>query len=96
MVDLDANGNQELPALRAALNDPDVRVKVVSAYPLDGAYRAALAGMLGKLAGRALEPEFAEDIVLKAGVCIVAGSWVLMANLRDELQFFTGALNHGD
>lgn len=96
LVDLDANGNQALPGLRAALNDPGVRVKVVSAYPLDGAYRAALAGMLGKLAGRALEPEFAEDIVLKAGVCVVAGSWVLMANLRDELQFFTGALNHGD
>ena len=28
--------------------------------------------------------------MLKAGVCIMAGSWVLMANLRDELNFFAG------
>jgi len=28
-------------------------------------------------------------------VCIMAGSWVLMANLRDELNFFGGAFDHG-
>ena len=40
-------------------------------------------------------PEFSEDAVLKAGICIMAGAWVLMANLRDELGFFTEALEHG-
>ena len=33
--------------------------------------------------------------MLKAGVCIMAGAWVLMANLRDELDFFAGGLEHG-
>jgi hypothetical protein len=28
-------------------------------------------------------------------VCIMAGSWVLMANLRDELGFFAGTFDHG-
>jgi hypothetical protein len=28
-------------------------------------------------------------------VCIMAGSWVLMANLRDELGFFAESFDHG-
>jgi F-type H+-transporting ATPase subunit b len=47
------------------------------------------------LADRELVPKFVEDTVLKAGVCIMAGSWVLMANLRDELNFFAGTFDHG-
>jgi len=77
------------------LRDPSVRVKVVTAYPLDAAQRAAFTDALGRLAGRPLMPEFSEDALLKAGVCIVAGAWVLMANLRDELSFFSEGIDHG-
>lgn len=83
----------KLEALALALREPQVSIKVASAYPLDEARRAAFAQALGQLAGRPLTLEFSEDATLKAGVCIMAGSWALMANLRDELGFFTG--NHG-
>jgi len=88
-------GPDKLEALRTALKDPAVSIKVVSAYPLDAARRAALSAALGRLAGRALAPRFAEDAALKAGISIMAGSWVLMANLRDELGFFATSFEHG-
>lgn len=91
LSELDALAPDKLDILR----DPGASIKVVSAYPLDTAQRAAFTQVLGRLAGRTLAPEFSEDAVLKAGVCIMAGSWVLMANLRDELGFFSGSLEHG-
>jgi F-type H+-transporting ATPase subunit b len=95
LCELDAQVSDKLAALRLALKDPGVSIKVVSAYRLDEARRAAFTQALGKLAGRSLAPIFAEDTSLKAGVCIMAGSWVLMANLRDELNFFATAFEHG-
>jgi F-type H+-transporting ATPase subunit b len=95
LSELDAEGSEKLEALRLALKDPGVSIKVVSAYPLDAARRAAFTEALSKLAGRVLAPKFAEDTALKVGVCIMAGSWVLMANLRDELNFFATAFEHG-
>ena len=68
---------------------------MVSAYPLDEARRAAFTRTLDSPGGPELVPRFVEDAVLKAGVCIMAGSWVLMANLRDELNFFAGTFDHG-
>jgi hypothetical protein len=29
-------------------------------------------------------------------VCVVAGSWVVMADLRDELSFFSGMFDHAE
>jgi F-type H+-transporting ATPase subunit b len=95
LSELNAQTPDKLQALRDALRDTGVSIKVVSAYPLDAARRAAFARALETLAGRALAPEFSEDAMLKAGVCIMAGSWVLMANLRDELDFFSGAFERG-
>ena len=95
LSELGAEGSDKLEALHLALKDPGVGIKVVSAYALDETRRAAFTSALGKLAGRVLEPRFAEDTALKAGVCIMAGSWVLMASLRDELNFFTTAFEHG-
>jgi F-type H+-transporting ATPase subunit b len=51
--------------------------------------------VLGSLAGREVAPQFQEDATLKSGLCLMAGAWVLMANLRDELNFFTSAVEHG-
>lgn len=86
---------EKLAALSAALREAGVGVKVVTAFPLGTTRRAALKAVLDKLAGRALEPAFSEDATLKSGLCLMAGSWVLMANLRDELSFFTGTPEHG-
>jgi F-type H+-transporting ATPase subunit b len=95
LSDLEALSSAELEALRAALRDPGASIKVVSAFPLDEARRAAFTHALNRLADRVLKIEFDDDAVLKAGVCIMAGAWVLMANLRDELGFFSGSLDHG-
>ena len=92
--DLDSLLPDRLETLRAALRDPGINVRVVTAYPLDAARRAAIVQSLDRLAGRAMAPEFSEDAMLKAGICIMAGAWVLMANLRDELGFFTEAVEH--
>ena len=93
--ELGVAGSDKLEALHSALKDPEASIRVVSAYPLDAGRRAAFSEALGRLAGRSLAPKFAEDTALKAGVCIMAGSWVLMANLRDELHFFATAFEHG-
>ena len=95
LSEIEAQAPDKREALRIALREPGVTTKVVSAYPLDAARRAAFTQTLGRLAGRELAPKFAEDTALKAGVCIMAGSWVLMANLRDELNFFATAFEHG-
>lgn len=76
--------------MQAALADTTARVRVISAWPLDVTRRRAFAAALSRLAGRELMPEFGEDADLRAGVCVMAGGWMLAANLRDELGFFTG------
>jgi F-type H+-transporting ATPase subunit b len=95
LTGMEAQAPDKLEALRTALREPGGSIKVVSAYPLDDTRRQAFTAALARLAGRPVAPEFSEDAVLKAGVCIMAGSWVLMANLRDELGFFTGSFEHG-
>ena len=94
LAEMAAQAPEKLEALRGALREPGGSIKVVSAYPLDEARRQAFTAALARLAGRSLVPEFSEDAVLKAGVCVMAGSWVLMANLRDELGFFAGSFEH--
>ncbi|RPJ01177.1 MAG: hypothetical protein EHM39_03670 [Chloroflexi bacterium] len=84
----------KLDALRAALQEPGLRVKVVTAYPLDETRRSAFVQAFSQLAGRPVAPSFAEDSIVRAGTCVMAGSWVLMANLRDELSFFSEMFDH--
>ncbi len=93
--ELDTQAPEQPDGLSAALRNPGVTVKVVTAYPLDEVRRAAFSHTLGRLAGQIVAPKFAEDAMLKAGCCIMVGSWVLMANLRDELNFFAEAFDHG-
>lgn len=91
LSELDAQAPEKLDLLR----DPEVSIRVASAYRLDETQRAAFTRTLGRLAGRSLTPEFSEDAMLKAGVCIMAGSSMLTANLRDELGFFSESFDHG-
>lgn len=95
LADLPLQAPEHLEALRAALREPGVNVRVVSAHVLDADRRAAFSDALGRLAGRPPEIAFSEDPALKAGVSIMAGAWVLMANLRDELGFFASSFEHG-
>lgn len=95
VADIQAMQAGQREPLQAALAGADAGVQVATAHALEPQRRAALVKALGELAGRALSPEFTEDKSLVAGVRIRAGSWVLMANLRDELQFFADRFDHG-
>lgn len=95
-ADLHAIGPDQRAALQAALGKPGARVKVLTAYPLGPARRSALSTALRTLAGQTLAIEFAEEPTLEAGLCITVGPWVLMASLRDELEFFCTTTDHGE
>lgn len=92
--ELESLSEEKREALRLVLHDAQANVNVLSAYPLDALQRTSLTDALSQLAGRSLIPAFSEDATLKAGVSVIAGSWELMANLRDELSFFTGNLEY--
>ena len=80
-------------ALQRALQEDGIQI--ASAYPLAETQRQALLSALCRLAGHDIGTTFTEDGELLAGLRISAGSCLLHANLRDELEFFTRAANHG-
>ncbi len=92
LAELQATPSETLAELRLALRDPAVTIRVITVYRLGDTQRTAFATVLGGLAERELAPLFQEDASLKSGLCLLVGSWVLMANLRDELSFFSSAL----
>jgi F-type H+-transporting ATPase subunit b len=80
---------EQAQALSANARDSAARPIVTSAFPLDEDRRKAIRDSLSALAGSRIEPEFGEDPELLAGLRVSLGAWVLHANLRDELKFFT-------
>lgn len=85
----------QLQGLRAGGVADNHSVKVTSAFPLIDARRNALTQQLESVIGRKIATEFSEDSRLLAGLRVSAGPWMLRANLQDELQFFSEAVNHG-
>ncbi|SFL73480.1 F0F1 ATP synthase subunit delta [Nitrosomonas communis] len=73
---------------------PELQIKIQSAFPLDENKQNELARYLSDVAGRMLPIEFQVNSDLIAGFQIAIGSWILHANLRDELKFFSGSLQH--
>jgi F-type H+-transporting ATPase subunit b len=101
LADLFIEDLQRLPeaqrqALRTALTeDSGPAIRVMSAFPLAEERQGAIRRALAELAGRDLPCAFAVDGSLLAGVQASLGSWVLSADLRDELRFFTEVAPHG-
>jgi F-type H+-transporting ATPase subunit b len=81
-------------AVAEAAATPGLQLKVQSAFNLDESKRAELARALAEAAGKTLPVEFRENPELVAGFQVSVGPWILHANLRDELKFFSGALRH--
>ncbi|HET9041991.1 MAG TPA: F0F1 ATP synthase subunit delta, partial [Burkholderiales bacterium] len=78
--------------LAAASTGDGLTVDITSARALGEPQRQALVDALGQILEtppRAVD--FHEDPTLIAGVAVGMGAWVLQANLRDELKFFTEA-----
>ncbi|MBI5435781.1 MAG: F0F1 ATP synthase subunit delta [Nitrosomonadales bacterium] len=73
---------------------PGLQLNVQSAFALDESKRAELTRALAEVAGKTLPVEYSENPELLAGFQVSLGPWILHANLRDELKFFSGALRH--
>lgn len=82
----------ERDGIRAALRENGI--EVISAFPLSAPQREALTAALAALAGQPAAPLFREDPEVISGLRIHAGSKVLGANLRDELNFFGQAASN--
>lgn len=99
MVALLLQDIENLPAerqqeLRQQLQESKESIRVVSAFAITDAQRTTLATALSHLVGAVVSPLFSEDPTLLAGLRISVGPWVLRANLKDELEYFTGVPNH--
>ena len=94
MQDLARLPDHQLQAIRAAAPLTKLSMKVTSAYPLAETQRETLCKACRALAGREVACEFNEDPALIAGLRMSFGSWVLRANLQDELSFFTESVRH--
>jgi F-type H+-transporting ATPase subunit b len=69
-------------------------LRVSSAYSLPEPQRDSLTAVLKGKLGTEASIEFAVDQDLVAGLEITMGSFVLRANLRDELEYFSAVRNH--
>lgn len=94
LKELEQLPTEKREALQTALQEPNVTVKVVTAYVLGPSERNSLNAVLQRLAGHEVTIEFYTDPALKSGLHLTIGAWALMANLRDELDFFAGAFAH--
>jgi F-type H+-transporting ATPase subunit b len=82
------------PSPAAPSRDHKATVQVRSAYSLTEQQRVLLTTALRSKLGAETPVEFEVDGKLHAGLEIIAGSYVLRANLRDELQYFSAMRNH--
>ena len=94
MQDLPHLPDSQMQNIRADPATAALSINITSAYPLDKAQREALCQSCRALIGREVTCEFLEDRNLIAGVRISVGSWVLRANVEDELSFFAESLRH--
>jgi F-type H+-transporting ATPase subunit b len=91
---LSSSERENLPAAPAQSWDHDAAVRVRSAYSLTEAQRNSLTAVLKTKFGTGMSIEFGVDQNLLAGLEIVVGSFVVRANLRDELEYFSAMRNH--
>ncbi len=70
---------------------PGLQIKVQSAFSLDSGKRTELSRLFAEVTGRTLPLEYQLNPELIAGFYIDIGPWILHANLRDELKFFSRA-----
>jgi F-type H+-transporting ATPase subunit b len=88
LKELTALAPRQLSTLRAAAGKTVDRILVVSAYPLDDDARLSLERMLASVLAVTAPFYYEQDKDLLAGLRVTMGSWVLRANLQDELKSF--------
>ena len=85
---------ESLPSSAAQSWDHSAAVRVQSAYSLTEPQRSALSAVLKGKLGTEAPIEFGVDGNLMAGLEVTIGSYVMRANLRDELKYFSAMGNH--
>jgi len=78
-----------------ALKGAHEPITVTSAYPLTPAQQDGLSKAVEQLLGETCQCVFREDRGLLAGIRINAGSWVLNANLGEEMNLFVQSARDG-
>lgn len=86
--------SERLQAIRTACGEANWRIKTTSAFLLSELQRKSIIQALKNITQDSAAVEFHEDGHLLAGLCISLGPWMVRANLRDELGFFSGAMGH--
>jgi len=85
---------ESLPLSAAQSWDHGAAVRVRSAYSLTEPQRDTLTAVLKGKLGTEAPIEFGVDRNLMAGLEITIGSYVMRANLRDELKYFSAMGDH--
>ncbi len=86
--DLPRLPQERIQTIRSTPTTSGLVMKIMSAYPLEMTQQKLLTEACHTLMGREVPCEFLEDRNLIAGLRISFGSWVLGANVQDELSFF--------
>jgi F-type H+-transporting ATPase subunit b len=94
MEDLPSLHQDKIRAIRSVPATTGVAMRITSGYPLDSTHRKVLGDACRTLMGREVPCEFLEDRNLIAGLRISFGSWVLRANVQDEMSFFAESSRH--
>lgn len=94
LEDLRSLRAEDRAALVNAAATPNLRIQVQSAFAFDPGKQAELARVLAEVVGKTLPVEYLENPELVAGFLVSIGPWILHANVRDELKFFSGALHY--
>ena len=92
--DLSHLPDNQMQVIRATSARTGLPMKLTSAYPLDTAQRETLCQACRTVAGHDIVCEFVEDRDLIAGLRISLGSWMLRANVQDEMSFFVESSRH--
>ena len=94
MEDLPRLPQDKIQAIRSVPGTTGLAMRITTGYPLDTTQRKVLGDASRTLMGREVPCEFLEDRKLIAGLRISYGSWVLRANVQDEMSFFSESSRH--
>jgi len=81
-------------AVKEASTEVGLKINVQSVFSLDKNKQNMLSSALAEIIGRKVPVEYSINPELISGYQVDVGPWVLHANLRDELKFFRGVLQH--
>lgn len=94
MEDLPRLPQDKIQAIQSVPATTGLAMRITTGYPLDTTQRKGLGDACRTLMGREVPCEFLEDRNLIAGLRISFGSWVLRANVQDEMKCFVESSRH--